>query len=152
MKNYQQQVRSGKARYSQKVGRIGEDVMIHRLHAMGFIKAKKNATPMIKSRGKWIHTGSASVDITAMLPETGRHCHVEVKTYSEKLIHSVLRDNIADLDEYSKGPGLAFLAWLDKATMQSYVMPWPIAGFVKGTSLTPQIAARHAINRAEDAL
>lgn len=158
-------VQQGKA--SRATGEQGEQVIMAALAALGFVMITKVAntwhiTKIVQRRQPgerapgevlaWVVSARVEGDYRAIDPQTGKSVLCEVKAAPGRLQHSRLKDHQRGaLDEHHEAGGISLLAWVDTEYMQwgTYVMRWPIQGFVKYTSLTPDQAREHDIQPTE---
>lgn len=137
------------SRIQKTIGDNGEKQAKSHLSGIGIEMLEKIGTPVKLSKilGHWhpkafiVNFGEqVSGDHRGIMPG-GRSVLVEVKSYWDgNLQYSKLRPHQPDrLRKHAEWGGLSLLVWVHHSGI--YVMEFPIEGFEKGKSLTPQRAA-----------
>ena len=134
---------------NQRIGAMGEEWADNRLYAIGLQMVEKIGTPvrLIKSKidpkaFRVVWGEKVSGDRTAIVPGSGRKVLVETKTiFDRNLRWSDLRPHQPErLYRNSELGGLSLLVWVYNDGV--YIMQWPIPGFKKGKSITPEKAKK----------
>ena len=138
-----------------KSGTRGEEVVAMLMRSEGFRCVERvndawRPVEPVKDRsgkptGKWVCfkvAGTLSGDIRAVAPD-GRSVLVEVKTRGSRLSYGMIPDHQqASLTDHGDAGGISLVGWV--ADHGTYLIPWPIPGFVKGHGIGATEAAEFA--------
>lgn len=140
------------SKFEQSIGKQGEELAAQALRALGVEMVERIGTPVIlepapgrpgKRQAFFVTFGEkVSADRMGIIPGTGRRVLAEVKTIMDRnLCWSDLRPHQPDrLTMNADFGGLSLLVWVHSSGV--YVLRWPIPGFGRGKSITPQTAER----------
>lgn len=152
------------ARQQQKIGEQGEQLAESRLRSIGFEMIEKIGTPVkmaslpqhgftaLRKVGinpkmvrKVIFGEKVAGDRRAIIPPLGRSVLIETKTIlARNLRWSDLRPHQpGKLDEHSIQGGVSLIAWVHESGV--YILQWPVTGFEKGKSISPEKADQLSI-------
>lgn len=136
-------------RTQQRIGKAGEGLAASALRRAGVEMVEQIATPVIHNGSRIIAWGEKVSGDHRGLLYGGRSVLAETKTIMDRnLRYSDLRTHQPErLKVHAQFGGLSLLVWVHHSGV--YVMQFPIDGFERGTSITPEQAEKLNIESLE---